>query len=80
MSYCPNLSRAASGSVRRLAWALGKPMTRTLEAIIKALPLLVEPSRVCAKCKDSKLCKQCVFGPGFSFEEASRISPWVESQ
>jgi hypothetical protein len=65
MSYCPNLSFPYSGAVRRLAWAFGMPMTRTLEEVIKTVPLLLDTSQVCEKCKDKKFCKQCVFSPDY---------------
>jgi len=52
MAYTPELSYRGSATLRRLAWFRGKPMTRTLEALL-----------VCAKCKDNSACEDCAFQP-----------------
>jgi len=36
MAYTPELSYRGSCTLRRLAWFRGKPMTRTLEALLEA--------------------------------------------
>jgi recombinational DNA repair protein RecR len=61
--YTPQFSPRATISVRRFAWALGVPMTKTVDHIIKLLPTLVNPSSVCQSCKDPSSCAICVFCP-----------------
>ncbi|GHU39093.1 hypothetical protein FACS1894190_02310 [Spirochaetia bacterium] len=56
MVYTPQLSYHSSEMIRRLSWAFGLPMTKTLETLIKSFPLLVESSLVCNKCKNKTLC------------------------
>jgi recombinational DNA repair protein RecR len=59
--YSPQFSALAAVSVRRLAWALGVPMTATVDTMIKLIPSLVDPSKVCLSCKDTSKCQACVF-------------------
>ena len=66
MAYTPELSYRGSATLRRLAWLRGKPMTRTLEALMEATGRMmaeVRPGEVCAKCKDSSTCEECSFQP-----------------
>ena len=60
--YSPQFSALAVVSVRRLAWSIGRPMSKTVDHIIKLLPSLVDPSKVCLSCQDSSKCSCCVFG------------------
>jgi len=41
MAYTPELSYRGSATLRRLAWLRGKPMTKTLEALLEATGRLV---------------------------------------
>ena len=59
--YSPQFSALAAVSVRRLAWALKKPMTTSVDHMVKLLPSLVDPSKVCLSCKDNSVCSSCVF-------------------
>ena len=59
--YTPRFSEMAVVSVRRLAWALGKSMPTAVDHMVKLLPSLVDPSRVCSACKDQTRCKFCAF-------------------
>jgi len=59
--YTPQFSAMACITVRRLAWSLGLSMPKTLDKIIKALPLLYTPSVVCKLCKDNSRCNLCGF-------------------
>jgi hypothetical protein len=64
MAYTPELSYRGSATLRRLAWLRGKPMTRTLEALMEATGRMmaeVRPGEVCAKCKDDSTCEECAF-------------------
>ena len=35
MAYTPELSQLGSATLRRLAWYMGKPMTKTLENLME---------------------------------------------
>jgi hypothetical protein len=59
--YSPQFSQLAAVSVRRLAWAMGKPMPAAVEFMVKLMPSIVEPSRVCLSCKDQSGCQACAF-------------------
>jgi hypothetical protein len=61
LAYTPELSDEASGILRRVAWAVRLPMTKTLEAIILKLPEVADKSKVCARCKDHSKCELCAF-------------------
>jgi hypothetical protein len=61
MSYTPEFSMKSSVSVRRLSWALGLPMTKTVETMVDILPHIFTPKKVCARCKDTKRCFECSF-------------------
>ena len=59
--YSPRFSELAVGSVKRLSWAIEKPMPATVDHMVKLLPSLVDPSKVCLSCKDNSACSSCVF-------------------
>lgn len=61
MAYTPQLDRASTVTLRRIAWALGKPMTRTMKAIIIKLPEMMDREEVCRNCKDPSACHICGF-------------------
>ena len=61
MSYTPPFSTRTTVSIRRLAWALQMPMTRTMEHVVAMIPNMVDPEVVCAKCRDRQRCKDCIF-------------------
>jgi hypothetical protein len=66
MAYTPELSYRGSATLRRLAWFRGKPMTRTLEALLEATGRTmaeIRPGEVCTKCKDASACDECAFQP-----------------
>ena len=63
-SYTPQFSEMATIAVRRLAWAINRNMVNTVDAIILLLPRLLDNSTVCMACKDSSVCKYCVFNTG----------------
>ena len=44
----------------------GKPMSKTLEALLEATGLTmakVRPGEVCSKCRDKRICDECPFHP-----------------
>jgi hypothetical protein len=61
MAYTPELSQRHSCTLRRIAWALGQPMTKTLESIFDWIGYTVNPQKVCELCRDKSACVECVF-------------------
>jgi hypothetical protein len=59
MAYTPQLSREESAILRRLAWAIGKPMTTTLTRLMQVTASHVNPGYICPHCKDRSICKEC---------------------
>jgi len=59
--YSPQFSQLAAVSVRRLAWAIGKPMPEAVDLMIKLLPSVIEPGKVCLACRDQLACPACAF-------------------
>jgi hypothetical protein len=53
--YTPQFSQTATVTVRRLAWALGLPMPKTVDKIT----VIFSPSAVCPLCKDNTKCQLC---------------------
>jgi len=66
MAYTPELSPLGSATLRRLAWFRGKPMSKTLEALIEATGRTmaeIRPGEICSKCQDNSICEECPFKP-----------------
>ena len=61
MAYTPELSKSASATLRRIAWSMGKPMTKTINVIFIKLPDLMDRKKVCESCKDPSACNICGF-------------------
>ena len=59
--YSPPFSALASVSVRRYAWALGKPMSEAVDHMVQLLPKMVDRNNVCLVCKDPSRCSSCTF-------------------
>jgi len=72
MSYTPELYPFYSAALRRIAWALKKPMTKTLTAIIDNLATIIDPAKVCEACKDQTDCKNCMFGDAIPTSETAQ--------
>jgi len=67
MAYTPELSQKGSATLRRLAWYMRKPMTKSLEMLIELIAIKmaeVRPGEVCNKCKDDSICEVCPFSNG----------------
>ena len=47
MACTPELSMKLSSTLRRIAWALGIPMTKTIEKVFEYLPEILEKKKVC---------------------------------
>ena len=61
MAYTPELSQRHSGTLRRIAWALGMPMTKTLEGLLEYVGTTVNTRKVCDACRDKSFCSECPF-------------------
>ncbi len=61
MAYTPELSLQDSQALRRIAWALGMPMTRTMSEIFVWLGNALNRDVVCSRCRDRSICADCVF-------------------
>jgi hypothetical protein len=59
--YSPQFSVVSAVSVRRLAWAQGKSMPKTVDFMVSLLPSIVDPQKVCLACRDNTKCQACVF-------------------
>jgi hypothetical protein len=60
MAYTPELTLKSSAVLRRIAWALRKPMTRTIEEIMEYMTRVLCSEKVCESCRD-KRCETCPF-------------------
>jgi hypothetical protein len=61
MPYTPELDKNAVCSLRRLAWSIKKPMSKTLEEALLIRSDIANRSKVCAACKDQSKCAICYF-------------------
>ena len=64
MAYTPELSQTDSATLRRLAWHLQKPMTKSLEMLIELTATKMaemRPGEVCNQCRDRTSCEECPF-------------------
>ena len=61
MAYTPELSQEGSATLRRLAWSLNKPMTKTLEIVVEEYSKSQKVEQVCLSCRDKTKCDSCVF-------------------
>ena len=59
--YTPQFSEMASVSVRRMAWAMGLSMPAAINIMVRLMPSIVNPSKVCEMCKDKTKCQSCFF-------------------
>jgi len=59
--YTPQFSALASISVRRLAWAMGLSMPAAINIMVRLMPSIVNPSKICLLCKDKTKCQSCSF-------------------
>ena len=59
MAYTPELTQKNSGDLRRIAWALGLPMTKTLARIMDHAGNIVDKKLICESCLDDSFCSDC---------------------
>ena len=61
MAYTPELSQEHSNTLRRIAWALKKPMTKTMANIMDNLSKKLNRDKICSACQDRSWCSTCPF-------------------
>jgi hypothetical protein len=61
MAYTPELGDEASCTLRRIAWALHLPMTKAIDIVMNAIPMIIDREKVCDGCKDKTRCQDCIF-------------------
>ena len=61
MAYTPELSYKSSCTLRRIAWALGIPMTRAIDRVFDHLSMVLDKKKVCEGCRDKSKCNDCGF-------------------
>jgi hypothetical protein len=61
MAYTPELSQEESAILRRLAWAIGKPMTTTISRLMQLAAAKANPGFICPHCRDRSICTKCPF-------------------
>lgn len=61
MAYTPMLSEESSCTLRRIAWALGIPMTKAIERVFEHVVKTLDPEKVCNGCRDKTRCDDCAF-------------------
>lgn len=61
MAYSPELSTQSSSTLRRIAWGINLPMTKTIELIFEYLPKILDNEKVCQGCRDKTKCQICAF-------------------
>ena len=65
MAYTPQLSHKSLCTLRRIAWALGIPMTQAIERVFEHIPVILDKDKVCRGCRDKTRCDDCAFNSKF---------------
>lgn len=74
--YVPKLSATSICRLKRLSWALNKPMTTTLDQLIHVLCQHLDQQLVCNACHDRSRCELC----GLQAMHTARRTPVTSSQ
>ena len=61
MAYTPELSYKSSCTLRRIAWAIGVPMTEAMEWVFDYIPRILDRDKICQGCRDKSRCADCAF-------------------
>ena len=77
--YSPQFSELAAVSVRRFAWAINKPMTETVEVMVKLMSSIIDPSKVCLSCQDSGKCQECIFCKQVNPDELTALEAVIQT-
>lgn len=59
--YAPQINQQSVFILRRIAWAIGKPMTISLNQIIALAISKMNIATICSSCKDNNQCSWCPF-------------------
>jgi len=71
MAYTPELSYESSCTLRRIAWALGLPMTEAIDRVFDHIPEIVDREKVCEGCKSHESSPRIFYlYPALSFSIA----------
>jgi hypothetical protein len=71
--YSPELTATGADAIRRLAWSMDMHITKALDQLIKAIPAIKDPSKICLACQDKTICKDCIFSHHLTAEEKSAL-------
>jgi hypothetical protein len=72
--YAPAFSQLAAVAVRRLAWAMGTPMSGAVDHMVRLMPSIVEPIKICSRCKDNTKCQACIFSDQLIQEQKAALT------
>ncbi len=73
MAYTPELTTKSSCILRRIAWALGMPMTKAIEKVFEHLPEILDREKVCQACRDKSRCSNCGFNSDKQNQERKEV-------
>lgn len=75
MIYCPRISPRSLCRLRRIAWAVNRPMTRTLDRLIDAVCRRIDAQKVCTACRDQSTCDLCALKAPVDAEASKPKAP-----
>ncbi len=78
MAYVPKIGVRYSKTLRRIAWGLEQPMTRTLEMILEDAVQNYTWKQICTACKDPN-CDSCAFYDSKNMVADVRINEMVDT-
>lgn len=61
MAYTPELTQRHSATLRRIAWAIGTPMTKAIGEVFDYMGSTLDPEKICSACRDKSKCCSCPF-------------------
>lgn len=61
MAYTPELCQEDSCTLRRIAWALGIPMTKAMAHIMDYIANAIDENKICEACREKTRCSNCAF-------------------
>jgi hypothetical protein len=57
--YVPKISKTSLCRLQRIAWAINRPMTKTLDSFVEFIARHINQQAVCNACLDSSQCDTC---------------------
>jgi hypothetical protein len=72
--YTPPLSDFSVISLRRLAWAMGTTMGKAFGRMVRLMPVMVDSTLVCQRCRDNTKCSACAFKTTVSDSEKAALT------